>query len=89
MDAFGRYGTRITQNLDFEVARSAAVQERQEPVMRSFDSEVAEKPAMSSFESEIGETARWRIIENSIQRNIGRWLRGRNQETCRAAVDNR
>ena len=23
-----------------------------------------------------------RIIENSIQRNIGRWLRGRNQETC-------
>ena len=59
MDAFGRYGTRITQNLDFEVARSAAVQERQEPVMRSFDSEVAEKPAMSSFESEIGETARW------------------------------
>jgi hypothetical protein len=31
MDAFGRYGTRITQNLDFEVARSAAVQERQEP----------------------------------------------------------
>src|SRR5207342_16038 len=39
--------------------RSAAVQERKEPVMRSFDSEVAEKPAMSSFESEIGETARW------------------------------
>ena len=59
MDVFGRYGTRITQNLDFEVARSAAVQERQEPVMRSFDSEVAEKPAMNSFESEIGETARW------------------------------
>lgn len=25
MDAFGRDGTRITQNLDFEVARSAAV----------------------------------------------------------------
>jgi hypothetical protein len=24
----------------------------------------------------------WRIIENSIRRNIGRWLRGRNQETC-------
>jgi hypothetical protein len=23
-----------------------------------------------------------RIIENSIYRNIGRWLRGRNQETC-------
>jgi choline dehydrogenase len=23
-----------------------------------------------------------RVIENSIQRNIGRWLRGRNQETC-------
>ena len=23
-----------------------------------------------------------RIIENSIRRNIGRWLRGRNQETC-------
>jgi hypothetical protein len=23
-----------------------------------------------------------RIIENSIQRNIGRWPRGRNQETC-------
>ena len=59
MDAFGRDGTRITQNLDFEVARSAAVQERQEPVMRSFDSEIAEKPAMSSFESEIGETAIW------------------------------
>ena len=59
MDAFGRYGTRIRQNLDFEVARSAAVRERQEPVMRSFDSEVAEKPAMGSFESEIGETARW------------------------------
>src|SRR5262249_51458860 len=32
---------------------------RQEPVMRSFDSEVTKKPAMSSFESEIGETARW------------------------------
>ncbi len=59
MDAFGRDGTRITRNLDFEVARNAAVQERQEPVMRSFDSEVAEKPSMSSFESEIGETARW------------------------------
>src|SRR5262249_37709969 len=44
---------------DFEVARSTAVQERQEPVMRSFDSEVADKPAMSSFESEIGETATW------------------------------
>ena len=24
----------------------------------------------------------WRIIENSIRRNISRWLRGRNQETC-------
>jgi len=23
-----------------------------------------------------------RVIENSIRRNIGRWLRGRNQETC-------
>ncbi len=23
-----------------------------------------------------------RIIENSIRRNIDRWLRGRNQETC-------
>ena len=23
-----------------------------------------------------------RIIENSIRRNIGLWLRGRNQETC-------
>ena len=23
-----------------------------------------------------------RIIENSIRRNIGRWLHGRNQETC-------
>ena len=23
-----------------------------------------------------------RIIENSIRRNISRWLRGRNQETC-------
>jgi isocitrate lyase len=45
--------------VDFEVARSAAVQERQELVMSSFDSEVADKPAMSSFESEIGETARW------------------------------
>ena len=59
MDASGRDGTRITQHLGFEVARSAAVQERQEPVMRSFDPEVAEKPAVSSFESEIGETARW------------------------------
>jgi len=59
MDASGGDGTRITQNLGFEVARSAAVQERQEPVMRSFDPEVAEKPAVSSFESEIGETARW------------------------------
>jgi len=59
MDASGRDGTRITQDLGFEVARIAAAQERQEPVMRSFDPEVAEKPAMSSFESEIGETARW------------------------------
>jgi dsDNA-specific endonuclease/ATPase MutS2 len=23
-----------------------------------------------------------RVIENSIRRNIGRWPRGRNQETC-------
>ena len=66
MDAFGRDGTRITQNLDFEVARSAAVQERQEPVMRSFESEVAEKPAMSSFESEIGETAQM-VCQSSIR----------------------
>ena len=27
-------------------------------------------------------TIKERIIENSIRRNIGRWLRGRNQETC-------
>jgi isocitrate/methylisocitrate lyase len=32
---------------------------RQEPVMKSLDSEVAEKPAMSAFELEIDETARW------------------------------
>ena len=43
----------------FEVPRSAAVQERQEPVMKTFDPEAAEKPAASSFESEIGETAGW------------------------------
>jgi hypothetical protein len=30
-----------------------------------------------------------RIIKNSIRRNRGLWLRGRNQETCRAAADNR
>jgi hypothetical protein len=30
-----------------------------------------------------------RVIENSIRRNIGRWLRGRNQETCQAAAGNR
>jgi isocitrate lyase len=48
-----------TQNRDFEVARSKAVHERQEPVMRSFDSEVADKPDTSSFESEISETAAW------------------------------
>src|SRR5262249_42739522 len=47
------------QNLGIEIARSTAVQERQEPVMRSFDAEVAGKPAMNSFESEIGETATW------------------------------
>src|SRR5215467_2371384 len=46
-------------NLGIEIARSTAVQERQEPVMRAFDSEVAGKPAMNSFESEIGETATW------------------------------
>jgi isocitrate lyase len=49
----------LTQNRDFEVAGSAAGQERQEPVMRSFESEVAEEPAMSSFESDVDETARW------------------------------
>ena len=59
MDALSRDGTRITEKLDFEVTRSAAVRERQELVMKSFDSEVAEKPAMNSFDSEIGETARW------------------------------
>ena len=37
----------------------AAGQERQEPAMRSSESELAETQAMSSFESEIGETARW------------------------------
>src|SRR5262249_57306844 len=57
--ACGRGGTCVTQNLGIEIARSTAVQERQEPVMRSFDSEVAGKPAMNSFESEIGETAAW------------------------------
>jgi isocitrate lyase len=54
-----RGGTRVTENLGIEIARSTAVQERQEPVMRSFESEVAGKPAMNSFESEIGETAAW------------------------------
>src|SRR5215831_15978076 len=48
-----------SHNLDVEVARSAAVRERQELVMSTFDSGVAENPAKSSFESEIGETARW------------------------------
>src|SRR5215467_12481327 len=43
----------------FGVGRSAAVQERQEPVMTSLDGEVAEKPAMNSFEAEIDETERW------------------------------
>src|SRR5215831_859081 len=55
----GRGGTCVTQNLGIEIAISTALQERQEPVMRSFDSEVAGKPAMNSFESEIGETAAW------------------------------
>jgi hypothetical protein len=49
--------TQFTEKLDFEVRRSPAVRERQEPVMNSFDSRVAEKPAMNSFDSEIGETA--------------------------------
>src|SRR5215468_3522081 len=55
----GRGGTCVTQNLGIEIAISTALQERQEPVMRSFDSVVADKPAMSTFESEIGETAAW------------------------------
>jgi len=59
MHASGRDGTWITQNLGIEIARSTAVQDRQEPAMRSFDSEVAGKPAMNSFEPEIGETAAW------------------------------
>src|SRR5262249_28749897 len=59
MDVSGWGSTRVIQNLDVEVARSAAVRERQELVMSTFDSGVAENPAMSSFESEIGETARW------------------------------
>jgi isocitrate lyase len=59
MHASGWGGACITQNLGIEVARSVALQERQEPVMRSFDSEVADKPAMNSFESETGETATW------------------------------
>jgi isocitrate lyase len=53
------YGTRITQNLDFKVTEASAMQERQELVMKSLDSEVAEKPVTNSIESEIGETARW------------------------------
>ena len=31
----------------------------------------------------------WRIIRNSIRRNRGRWLRGKNQQTCGVAADNR
>jgi isocitrate lyase len=58
MDARGLGGI-LQRNLDFEVARSAASLELQEPEMTSFDSEIAEIPAMSSFEAEIGETARW------------------------------
>src|SRR5215469_11307935 len=49
-------GIRVTQNADFEVARSIAAQE---PVMKSIDSELADMSATSSFESEIGETAAW------------------------------
>ena len=30
-----------------------------------------------------------KIIENSIRRNIGRWLRGRNQGTCVVVAGNR
>src|SRR6516164_8412918 len=59
MYACGRDGTWITQNLGIEIARSTTAQDRQEPVMRSFNSEVAGTPAMNSFESEIGETAAW------------------------------
>jgi Isocitrate lyase family len=59
MNASGRDGTWITQNLGIEIARSTAIRERQEPVMRSFDSEVAEDRGMSSFESEIEEAAKW------------------------------
>jgi isocitrate lyase len=45
--------------LDFEIAGSTAVSQRQEPVMRSFDSEVVGKPGMDSIESETGGTATW------------------------------
>ncbi len=37
MDALSRDGTRITEKLDSEVTRSAAVRKRQELVMKSFD----------------------------------------------------
>jgi isocitrate lyase len=59
MDASGRDGIWITQNLGIEIARSTGIRERQEPVMRSFNAEVAGERGMSSFESEIEEAAKW------------------------------
>ena len=36
----------------------------------------------SPIERAVAHLKTWRIIENSIRRNTGRWLLGRNQETC-------
>jgi isocitrate lyase len=58
LDALEPGRLRITDKLDLQVTRSAAVRER-ELVMNSFDSKLAEKPATNSLDSEIGETARW------------------------------